>query len=337
MDFWAERVAELLRGSPYRPPRHSSVADQSKECTCLLGCCSGTQISVPNATNHLVLEFLNFNLRPSTISTSAERDDRRRKIVQLAAAATRSSETTQSELRRIVPAADPLRIIKLLRALARPVTNLQIVSRISQLLPNFRSVTFTRVSPPAPVQLQSSQIVTIWEAWKYLDRPFSSAGRIPPVLARKDVQFRSECSRMLPSHCEMQLMMRYEAEPSLTPTLAYFGCSKKACFLCDSFLAMSPLKARTRGRHGMCHPLWGVQPCDSETICLRLKKLCGVVKQKIRVLLEPGPRPSTIPMQQSSAVSELKSADMVEIRRQSENREMADRSGQEFREKMQIL
>lgn len=337
LDFWIESVAELLRGSLFRPLYPPSVAGQPTGWACLLGCCSEAQPSASNASQRLVLKFLNFDLWKSASSTPAEKEDQRRQIVELAAVAIGSPQETQSELKKIIPSADPLKVIKTWQALARPLTNLRVILHIARLLPSFRSVTFIKLLPPDPVRLQKRRIPTILQAWKKLELPLASNGKLPGSVVQGGSHFRSDCSRAFTVHCEIQLLTRYEAEPSLIPTLLYFGCSKKACFLCDSFLALSPLKPRVRGRHGQCHPSWGVPALNFDTLHLRLRELCEVVKQKIKVLIQPGPRPTTIPVQQSSAVSELKSADVLEIRRQNENREIADKRGQEYRDRTQIL
>jgi hypothetical protein len=53
--------------------------------------------------------------------------------------------------------------------------------------------------------------------------------------------------------------------------------------------------------------------------------------------MEPAQFPKTVAVQQSSAVSELKSMDMLVIGQQRAYREEADKRGQEYRENMQLL
>ncbi|KAK2734482.1 hypothetical protein FQN55_002652 [Onygenales sp. PD_40] len=339
VDSQAEAVAKLLKRSPYRPSRHSGSGGYTQDA-CLLGCCSAAQEPAFTKTQNLLEEFLNFDFYRSMFSTARDRDETRCKIVELAAGIAHSQQAiqaTQGALDSMIPSVDPHKAIQKWRILARPVTCLRILSQIARLLPNFQVVTFISMSPPAPLKLQTSQIPTIQEAWKRLGLPSGPNGDIPPNLARKDGRFRRECGYSLFTHCEIQLLTRHEAEPSLAPTLAYFGCSKKACFLCESFLALSPLKVRTRGRHGECHPQWAVQPCNSESAKRRLKSLCKTIKQKIRARLEPRHNPPPVAIHQSSAVSELKSSDMRELTRQSRNRELANREGQGLRERRQIL
>lgn len=232
----------------------------------------------------------------------------------------------------MVPSIDPHKVIRIWRILARPVTSLQILSQIARLLPNFRAVTFVCLSPPSSFKLQDRQIPTIQQAWKLLGLPSSPKGRITP-----NHKFRKKCRRNLFIHCEIQLLRRYETQPSLSPTLAYFGCSKKACYLCESLLALSSLKFRTRGRHGKCHPQWAIHSDNTESIRQSLKDLCELVKQKIRARLEPHQTPLPVAIDQSSAVSVLKTSDLLEITLQRKNREIANKKGQELREQMQIL
>ncbi|KAL5360164.1 hypothetical protein BJX96DRAFT_68679 [Aspergillus floccosus] len=236
----------------------------------------------------------------------------------------------------MVPSVNPRKVIHMWRILARPVTCLKILSQIASLLPNFRAVTFITISPPARFKLPKCQIQTIREAWKRLGLQGAN-GRVPADLALRNDKFMEKCRYALATHCEIQLLTRYEAEPSLSPSLAYFGCSKKACFLCEKFLALSPLNIRTRGRHGKCEPRWAVQPCSSESTRQRLRSLCGIIKEMIRARLNGGRSSTPVAIHQSSAVSELKSKHMIELARQSKNLKVANKKAQELREHRQIL
>ncbi|KAF4188964.1 hypothetical protein CNMCM7927_009634 [Aspergillus lentulus] len=334
VDAQGEAVAQLLRGTLFRPLQRSIAREYTVD-TCLLGCCSAPLQPVFTHAESLVVQLLNFD----HWSSGQDPSEQRQKMVELAAATVRSPQVTQGALERMLPSVDSHKVIRAWRVLARPVTNLRTLSQIARLLPNFRNITFIPISRPAPVKLQSGQVPTIQEAWKSLGL---SRGRgpnrgFPPALTGKSNKFRGSCCSELVTHCEIQLLTRYEAEPSLVPTLPYFGCSKKTCFLCESFLELSPLNIRTRGRHGQCHPLWAIQPCDSEDARQRLKHLCKIVKQKIKARRNPRHNPPPVAIQQSSAVSELKSADILELVRQSKNLEVVAQQARELREKRQIL
>ena len=338
VDSQAEAVARLLKGSRYRPS-HQWQSGEYTANTCFLGCCPAAPEPVSIKTRTLLLEFLNFDSWRSASSTAQDRDDQRRKIVELAATITQpqTARAAREALERMVPSVDSHKVIRMWRILARPVTSLQIVSQIARLLPNFRAVTFIRLSAPSSFKLQNRQILSIRQAWNLLGLPSKSKGRIPPALLDKNHTFKKQCRRNLFVHCEIQLLTHYETQPSLGPTLDYFGCSKKACYLCESFLALSSLKFRTRGRHGKCHPQWAVHSDNTESIRQRLNDLCELIKQKIRARLEPHQAPPPVAINQSSAVSVLKTSGLLEITPQMQNREIANKEGQKLREQMQIL
>lgn len=329
-------MAQLLKGSLYLPLQRSDLGGYTED-TCLLRCCSATQDPVSIKTQALLFKLLNFNFWRSTSSTPQSRHEQRRTMVELAAATAFSPQATgatRETLERMVPSVDSHKVIRMWRILARPVTNLRILSQVAQRLSNFRTITFICISAPAPVRLQSCQIPTIQQAWENLELP---KGRIPPALVRKNQAFEAGCRSNLITHCEIQLLMRYESQPSLCPTLAYFGCSKKMCYLCELLLVLSSFEVHTRGRHGQCHPLWAVQPCNTEDTKRRLKSLCETIKVKIRERIEPRQTPPPVAIQQSSAVSDLKSLDFLELRLQKKNREVEDKKAQELRENRQIL
>ncbi|KAJ5158523.1 uncharacterized protein N7500_008174 [Penicillium coprophilum] len=339
VDSQAEAVVKLLKESPYRSSQQWQSGEHTAN-TCFLSCCPAAQEPVSTKTQALLLEFLNFDLWRSASSTAQDRDNQRRRIVELAATTTQPPQTARAAreaLERMVPSVDPRKIIQMWRVLARPITSLQILSQIARLLPNFRAVSFILLSPPSSFKLQNRQIPSISQAWKHLGLSSSSEGRILPAQICKNHVFKKKCRRNLFIHCEIQLLTRYEAQPSLRPTLDYFGCSKKTCYLCESFLALSSLNFRTRGRHGKCHPQWAVHSNDTESIRHRLKSLCEMIKQKIKARLQPHQSPPPVTIDQSSAVSVLKTLDLLEITRQKKNREIADKKGQELREQMQIL
>lgn len=257
-------------------------------------------------------------------------------VVELAAFALRPSHKSHSKLKDMLPCADINKVMKTLRSLARPVTDLHILSRIAGLLPSFQSVIFIKLLPPDPVRLQKRHKQTVHQAWKKLQLQTTGEG-LPNDVVRKCSQFKSDCSHTPMVHCEIQLLARYEAEPSLIPTLLYLGCSKKACFLCMHFLALSSLKLRVRGCHGQCHPSWGIPLRSLSTMQPRMRLLCEVIKERLQLLIEPGRFSKAVAVQQSSAVSELTSTDMFVIRQQHALREIAEKRGQEYRQDMQIL
>lgn len=331
-----EKVLELLEGPQLRPIHCSPSGSQSKDLTCVLGCCSEVHPFASNAIEGLIKELLHLVCLKPKSSALFENDDQMCHIVELAALTLDSSQESHSKLKDMLPCVDPYKVMKILRALARPLTDFRILSRIARLLPSFRSVSFIQLSPPDPVRLQKRHKETLSQAWKKLQLPTVEGG-LPNEVAEKGSQFKGDCSRTHKVHCEIQLLARYEAEPSLTPTHPYLGCSKKACFLCARFLALSSLKLRVRGRHGQCHPSWGIPLLSLKTMQPRIKPLCDAIKERLQDLIQPGEFSKTVAVQQSSAVSELKSTDILMLERQHALREIANKKSQEDRENMQIL
>lgn len=331
-----EKAAQLLKKSPLRPILRSSSESQSKDLPCLLGCCSEAHPLGSHAIESLIPELLNFDLLKSKSSSLLERENQMCQIVELAALALRSSHKTHSKLKDMLPCADIIKVMKTLKTLARPVTDLHVLSHVARLFPSFRSVVFIKLSPPHPVRLQKRHKQTVKQAWKKLQLPATDGG-LPNPVAKKSGQFKDDCSRTSTVHCEMQLLARYETEPSLIPTLLYLGCSKKACFLCERFLASSSLKLRVRGCHGQCHPLWGIPLLSLKTMQPRITLLCEAIKERLQDLIGPGECSKTVAVQQSSAVSELRSTDIPMLGQQHALREIADKRSQEYRQNMQIL
>ncbi|QKX54723.1 uncharacterized protein TRUGW13939_01812 [Talaromyces rugulosus] len=167
VDFWVEKTVGILKGSPYRSIPPSSNADYVHG-TCLLGCCSEVPIT-RTTTTQLLLSIFNYGSWKLGAPTKAQQEDERHEFVMRAGDAMRSPEDTKADLKAMVPSANHLRIMNMWRLLARPATNLQIISQVAKLLPQFRSVTFIRLSKPAPLKLQKHQTPKISTASKIWD------------------------------------------------------------------------------------------------------------------------------------------------------------------------
>jgi len=308
LDGWIERLAKLLGGTPARPA--DRPADAVQELARRVKCFSS--------------------------STAAEEPAARLRVVRLAILAVLGPEATLAELRRMAPSVNGSKAARLCRLIARPAANLRTLARIAHLLPSFRAIEFVKVATPGSTRLGRQQILGLADAWSRLGLPHLD--RFPRQLARREGQFRKDCARAFPVHCDAQLLLRYEAEPSLAPSLPYIGCSKRACFLCHSLMSVLTLQTQGRGQHGVCHPLWGVGPLQSETMQQQLRQLCTMVKEKIVARLDQKRnRPLPLVVPQSSAVSDLATADMVVLRRQAASREAVVGRNHELRKRMQIL
>ncbi|KID94862.1 hypothetical protein MAJ_09161, partial [Metarhizium majus ARSEF 297] len=335
LDFWIQKANFLMKDAPLHLPIPKSTTAELN-VPYVLPRRAELQRPIPSIPESLLLKTKFWHVsRSGNSQPCAER----RKIVAMSYFATGSLENTRIQLRLLVPSADPSKILVWWRLLARTVVNLCTLTAIAKLLPNFRTVRFIPLRAPPPIKLPTNQIPRMAKAWKRLDLPYNSKGSIPAPFARKAHRFKDDCSRELTVHCEVQLLMRYEADPSLVPTLPFFGCSKKACFLCDAFLARSPLKPRIRGRHGVCHTNWAVPLSCEESIMMRnrLTELCSIIREKIMSLIEPGFHLARRIVHQSSAVSELKTDDMLYLSRAAMSREAVERTAKEHRERMQTL
>ena len=321
LDKWIEDFAKFLKGTLVLSAAiHPVNRGKSK------------QLSLSDAAEELVRLVRASASVPATGKPTAARLT----IVRLASVVVQSPlETTSTELKRIAPSIDGSKAARFCRLIARPAVNLRTLARIARLLPSFRTVAFIKVETPGFTRLSSKQTPSLPKAWQQLGLP--PLGRLPKSLSRKEHRFRKDCARPFPVHCDAQLLLRYEADPSLVPTLPYIGCSKRACFLCHSLLSVLALGVTLRGHHGVCHPLWGIGVQHSVNLHRQLGELCRVIKEKIVIRLSPKAAPVPFSMPQSSAVSDLRTADMRGLKRQSANRESVERRNQEFREKMQTL
>lgn len=110
--------------------------------------------------------------------------------------------------------------------------------------------------PPAKVRLDRTLIVPLPQAWRTLCLPDNAQSQL--FVQRNAERFQKDISRRLNIHTEVQMLAIQEQDPSLKPTLNYFGCSKRSCLLCDAATKLSPDQIRMRGSHGKCYPLWGI-------------------------------------------------------------------------------
>ena len=81
-----------------------------------------------------------------------------------------------------------------------------------------------------------------------------------------DAYFRKKCKRTLTVHAEMQLLIFYDTHPELIPRLLFMGTSKKACYLCDRFLFLHPLKMVISASHQKIWPSWMPPSCTGPSM-----------------------------------------------------------------------
>ena len=175
-----------------------------------------------------------------------------------------------------------------LRFLARPISNCRLLSRIASQLPHFRTVKFFPIPPEPETKLNPEYLVDITDAWGQLVSISPSRSEMKAIAKFRDM-FKRDCARSFGSHAEVQLFLHYKNNVSQTPSIDYFGCSKKTCFLCEVFLRATSHPISTRGRHGVCYPAWGVPFSKSTEAAAALLELERVLVSRIDMQLKGQP------------------------------------------------
>ncbi|KAK4168118.1 hypothetical protein QBC43DRAFT_309729 [Cladorrhinum sp. PSN259] len=327
LDVWVQGLAKSLGPLPELP------AEPPAERLWDLGIYQDAALPVRDVVEILICKVHRFILANDKSSPA------RLRIVRLAAMAVQSPAETLIELERVIPSVQTGQVLRSLRLISRASANLRMFVHIASLLPSFQKVAFIKVDTPGPTRLGRSQVPgqvpSLAKAWTRLG--LANGQGVPLSLSSKAAMFKKGCSREFPVHCEIQLLLRYENEPPLAPSLDYFGCSKKACFLCFHFLSLSHSRPRVRGHHGVCHPLWGIGPKHSDGLRRRLRELCDILKERITDHVT-SPSPITpVLTSQSTVISDVNSADMVELRRQIANRKLLESESEKTRQRRQIL
>ncbi|EKJ68746.1 hypothetical protein FPSE_11077 [Fusarium pseudograminearum CS3096] len=75
-----------------------------------------------------------------------------------------------------------------------------------------------------------------------------------------EARLRRACRLDLTLHAEMQLVVFYEGNPAHNPCMRFIGTSKKACFLCDKYMRLHPLRLQTSASHQKIYPSWMPPP-----------------------------------------------------------------------------
>ena len=139
-----------------------------------------------------------------------------------------------------------------LNFIARPLVDCRLLESIAAREPQLQNCKSSLVLSKLKTTLEAKDVVGIFEAWERL-----GLGSTPEPVIQKLQPFSQRlemvCAKSFSLHAEMQLVMYYEERCAPQPTLNYFGCSKKTCLLCETFLGALPSPIATRGRHGVCH------------------------------------------------------------------------------------
>jgi hypothetical protein len=145
--------------------------------------------------------------------------------------------------------------------IARPIIDCRLLQSIASRESQFRHVRISLVHSKTRTTVNIKHRVGISEAWTQLGLGVASNSQVRK-LSSFDKDFKEACTQSYTQHAEMQLISHYEGGTVLPPTSDYFGCSKKTCLLCETFLKGLPRPIVTRGRHGICYPAWGL-PCST--------------------------------------------------------------------------
>lgn len=172
-----------------------------------------------------------------------------------------------------------------LRFIARPIFNCRLLLRITSQLPHFRTVKFLPIPSGTKTKLNPEYIVEITDARNQLVSMAPSTSEMKTIAKFKD-KFKRDCARSFGSHAEVQLFLHYKTNVCPSPSIDYFGCSKKTCFLCEVFLRATSQPISTRGRHGICYPAWGVPFSMSNEVAAALLELKRVLVSRIEMHLK---------------------------------------------------
>lgn len=211
-----------------------------------------------------------------------------------------------------------LKILDALRFVARPILDCRKLWYIARIYPQFRQARILHVPPQSNTNLNLKHQIDIFEAWARLNSSAPSESEVKKI-AEFGEHFRQDCNASYSLHAEMQLFMHHDGNPSLTPSLCYYGCSKKACLLCEGFLQSLPSPIVTRARHGRCYPAWGVPSSRSIDAQSALKSLEKLLVSRIKNVINTsrqGRKTQFIqPVRQSTCVSSFSTLTMEEMLR----------------------
>ena len=228
----------------------------------------------------------------------------------------------------------------ILKHIARPIMDCHMIWHIASQYPQFRDVRITPVTSTPKTGISLEYQIGISEAWARLDRAPPPGSELETVAVFGE-KFKKDCAASYSLHAEIQLFRHYEDGPEFTPTLPYFGCSKKACLLCETFLRALPEPIDTRGRHGICYPAWGSPPLRSVGTETAFKKLEKMLVSRIKSLLScsiPGRRAYFRPLvPQSTLVSDFSTSTSQDLMQKKERVESATKAWMARREERLIL
>jgi len=221
--------------------------------------------------------------------------------------------------------------------LSRPLADVRMLWRIAGRFPEYRDMRILPVPRARQTSISPQHQVDITTAWSRLTSTAPSPQDLK-VLRPIGATFRSDCSKAYSLHAEMQLVdYYYESGGAQRPTIDYFGCRKKACFLCESFLRSLPSPVRTRGRHGVCYPSWGTPCPTSSDTAVALNRLKDILISRIKNCLQNERRSSLAAVPQSTLVADLSGSVLQRLTLQDNIVKAAVKGENDSREQQRIL
>lgn len=171
-----------------------------------------------------------------------------------------------------------------LNFITRPLVDRRLLGLISAREPQFRNCKISLVPSKSKTTLDAKYVVGTLKAWERLGLG-STPEHVVWILDPFSQRFEKACAETFSLHAEMQLVLHYEEGCAPQPTLDYFGCSKRTCLRCETFLGALPSPIATRGRHDVCYPAWAVPGSNSDTIEVAVERLEKTLLARIRGLL----------------------------------------------------
>lgn len=213
----------------------------------------------------------------------------------------------------------------ILNFIARPMADCRLLQSIASREPQFQQLRISLIPPKPKTILNPVYRVEISEAWRRLGLEFTNDAEWSRVKSWNE-DFEEACGKSFSLHAEMQLISHYEADPKLSTTLDYFGCSKKTCLLCEAVLQALPRSIETRGRHGVCYPAWGLPSSRSSATESAINSLERTILRHIRSVLD-NPKKTRhksfiLHTPQSGVVSDFSEPTLMDWQRRKQNMEL---------------
>lgn len=207
------------------------------------------------------------------------------------------------------------------RFLGRPIRNCRLIAEIGLRFPQFRTLDIHRIPRPRPTKLKPEHILSPDDTIQRLgldnckQEILKKLQRLEKPPACMWSKFKSKAKEGLDAHAEVQLLAWYSANPHAQLGLDYFGCSKRTCLLCEALMDLQSPPIRSRGRHGICYPDWGIAHSmftESSSILERLEQdFVGRIRGSVA---GEGYKIPNVP--QSTVVSTLQSQELRKSREQ---------------------